>query len=150
MLGRPRTPLERELARLRRDRRTLCFVHELEGSASRGHAHLRNLRNRRQAIQGRYARARGQTPAATQAGQVVRQHRARAGGIVDCVNLGKSLSLIEALKDAELFVMLNTPARMFVDWFRREDWQGFALTDSTGADAWACAALERARPVCAA
>ena len=56
----------------------------------------------------------------------------------------------EALRDSELFLMLNTPARMFVDWFRREDLEHFALTDATGGDAWACAALERARAMCSA
>lgn len=56
----------------------------------------------------------------------------------------------EALEDTELLLMLNTPARMFVDWFRREDWEHFALTDATGDDAWACAALERARAMCSA
>ena len=56
----------------------------------------------------------------------------------------------EALQDSELFLMLNAPARVFVDWFRREDWEHFALTDATGGDAWACAALERARAMCAA
>ena len=56
----------------------------------------------------------------------------------------------EALEDGELFLRLNMPARMFVDWFRREDWEHFALSDATGGDAWAWAVMERARAMCAA
>jgi hypothetical protein len=55
-----------------------------------------------------------------------------------------------AQTDGEFFLMLNEPAREFVNWFRREDWEHFALTDATGGDAWACTALERARAMCAA
>ena len=62
----------------------------------------------------------------------------------------EAIAGIEALDDGELFVMLNTPARTFVDWLRREDWEDFAVTDATGGDAWAWAALERGRAMCAA
>lgn len=62
----------------------------------------------------------------------------------------EAIAGIEALEDGELFVMLNAPARTFVGWFRREDWEHFALSDATGGDAWAWAVMERARAMCAA
>lgn len=82
-----------------------------------------------------------------------RKATARLWVCLTAVQAGTPLEAIagnEALQDSELFLMLNTPARMFVDWFRREDWEYFALTDATGSDAWACSALERARAMCAA
>ncbi len=54
----------------------------------------------------------------------------------------------EALSDKELVIMLNTPARIFVDWFRREDWEFFELGEATDSDAWAHTVLERARALC--
>lgn len=69
------------------------------------------------------------------------------------VEVGTRLEVIagnEVLGDGELTVRLNMPARAFVDWFRREDWGCFALSEETDSDVWAWTALERARAMCAA
>lgn len=55
----------------------------------------------------------------------------------------------EVLGDGALFVMLNSPATVFVDWFRCSEWELFALGDETGNIEWGWEVLTRARAMCA-
>lgn len=56
-----------------------------------------------------------------------------------------SVATDEVWTNSDLFILLNSPAREFVNWFRRDDWDLYNLTEETGDDAWACCVLERAR-----
>lgn len=56
----------------------------------------------------------------------------------------------ELLKNPDLFIKLNGPAREFANWFRREAWDHFDLSEATGSEAWAFKVLERAGTMCAA
>ena len=59
-----------------------------------------------------------------------------------------SVAIDEVWQNMDLFIMLNSPAREFVNWFRRDDWELYNLTEETGNDEWACRVLERARMMC--
>jgi hypothetical protein len=56
----------------------------------------------------------------------------------------------ELLNNPDLFIKLNGPAREFVNWFRREAWDHFDLSEATGSEAWAFNVLNSARAMCAA
>lgn len=57
-----------------------------------------------------------------------------------------SVVMNEGLNDGELMVMLNGPASAFLTWFRRTDWEVFALYEATDyRDDWGWDVLDTAR-----